>query len=309
MAVANSLGKSALLHYDVFSDPNAVSRSITSAKDGTSIDNLGDLQEATVWSPASTADQTYFVDLGDGTGGTTGPINPTYLAFINHNFGTKGVKFTVQGSDDAIVWNPSRGPFGFANDYPYVSTFEPGLSPAPRRYWRLIFTDIPDTDIFIGQIRFCEATVFPQGPEIGFDPNVEIPRFRSGPRETGFFIEEPTGDNVLRTVRFNYQWLPGSFLNDTTIRTGFRYWWENVGKKGLPTLFHWNAGTPGFFRSDAVLGSVVSDVSENLNGLVNSDYYGISFTVRGKAYPKFCEVVIWHAAPLFAGMISIDVTA
>jgi hypothetical protein len=265
-----------ILRDDFYRRPGATVLTDPDALSGYPATNLRDNLEYKVWRPADTADKEYLVDLGVGNAGA-----PNYIVILNHNMGTKSATFKIQGGTTPAANDVVRGPISPVNDYDYANNFSPSALPA-YRYWKITFGSIPDTELEIGQFLMGRAVIFPQLPERGFDPNISTPVIRSRGFQTGFFVEEDTRNNVLREVSFGFATLPGSFINDFTDPDGFRYWWENFARIGLPSLFMWNSGIPSIYTRDAIWGPVVDGISETLATSRDEDYHDLRFSVVGK---------------------------
>ena len=286
MALEGTIGQTVILTHNFYTLPNVVVIDPTQLSDEFAATNLRDDKDYLLWRPASSAQQIYQVDLGDGTGGTPGPLEPTYLAFIGHNMGSKGVTWTIEGGDDGITWPFSRGTFSFDDDLDWASVFPegPGGPGADtRRYWRLLFDGMVD-ESFISEIFFGQAVEFEQLPQPGFNPQLGRPIYEQSSGEVGVFVDEPTGNNVIRQVRFTFEGLTAEFINNPSTTNGLAQWFSTVGLRGKPAVVMWNAGTPGFFRVDILFGPIVRGITEAFEtGLDSfSDLRTFSFSVIGK---------------------------
>lgn len=286
MALSGTINKTVVMYHDFYQLDGAVVTASSELSDEYSADNLHDDKDYLPWRPADTSDQTWVVDLGDGTGGTPGPMWPTYLAFLGHNLGSQGVMYSLQASTDGIVWSFGRGPFGIGNDLDHAPVFltgPGGTGSTPHRYWRFLFTGVT-ADTFISEIKLGCALSFDQMPQPGVDPQFGSPIYEQSSGEVGFFVEEPTGNNVVRQVRYTFSMLPESFINDTTSEANLTDWIERFAFRGRPFVINWNAGTPGFFRPDILFGPLVRGMTEQFETQLDSwaNKRALAFSVIGK---------------------------
>lgn len=88
------------------------------------------------------------------------------------------------------------------------------------------------------------------GVSVGFDPNDETIEGQFNRSRTGQLMGAVRTIS-MRRARVRLELLDGSFVNDTTDPTGFKFFWDTHASKLKPFLFWWNDGNPGPFEKDA----------------------------------------------------------
>lgn len=121
-----------------------------------------------------------------------------------------------------------------------------------RRFFRLRLTRGTSFIPTVGELQWGTAVRFPDGLEVGFDPNAETINVRANESQTGNFLGT-INNFVQRGATVRVPLLDGSFVNGTAIGD-FREWWDNDGSKMKGFLWWWNPVDA--FRTDALFAIV-----------------------------------------------------
>lgn len=242
---------------------------------GFSFTRLADDKDYLAWRPSTIADKSYAVDLGAGN-----TIEANVVAILGHTLFTETASVTVSHSDTAITgpFTDVVGPFAPSNNRIIVRTFE---SAGAHRFWRVLFSSIDSTSLQVSEVFLGRRIEFPFGIEWrGFDPLEEMPVNRAVRTEQGHVIKV-TSDFSRRLGSWEFRFLPDSFVGDETLFIGFKDWWDTVGSKGLPSVFHWNPGSPGSFEQDGVWAIVRGTMGRPLATQIDSGFRNVSFDFEG----------------------------
>ncbi len=119
-----------------------------------------------------------------------------------------------------------------------------------KKFFRLKLTRGSAFKASLGELQWGQAIRPGIGVEVGFDPTDETIEGQFNRSRTGQILGAVRAFS-MRRARVRLELLDGSFVNDETDPTGFKFFWDTHASKLKPFLFHWNDGNPGSFEKDA----------------------------------------------------------
>lgn len=148
-----------------------------------------------------------------------------------------------------------------------------------RRFFRLRLTRGSGFIPSIGELQWGTRVQFPDGVEVGFDPNVERINARANESQTGNFLGSII-NFVQRSATVRMTLTENSFVTGTTLGN-FKHWWDNDGSKMKGFLWWWNPDDT--FRVDAFFAIVnpSTTLSRPLSTQVSVGRRDIEFEILG----------------------------
>lgn len=225
-----------LIMRDDFFRLEGATATLPASTTGFSGERLRDESKNYQWQADGTGTKHYEVDLGDGTGDTPGALEPEYIAIMNHNLAKSGSTWNLQYSDDGAIWSDATGAQTPPNNRDIVKDVQ-SVGAGARRYWRLEI-EAGATTCAISEVMLGRYVDLDDVLQAGFVPRQNNMRQRVTRSDTGIILRTVAKDP---SAEFSYSidLLRTTLVNSATESTGFRWWWENVGSQGLPSLFHW----------------------------------------------------------------------
>ncbi len=258
----------ALLNDDMFRQSGAVVVDPGSAS-GFPGTRLRDDKDYLRWKSDGAGNKDYDVTL-------SGALTPDSIGIANHNLGSEGAEIEVyEGASAPGALVTTITP---TEDH---DIFRTGIAFSSNVFYRVRVKDAT-ADTQIGQIMLGRRIAFPfanDWPQ--FDPTTERRSSRQSRIQKGHIVRT-VNEFTERLVALNFGLLPFSFLDDATVPTGFRYWWENFGLKGFPSFVSWNAGNPGSFERDCLWGTVRGDRSQPLRTALDTGFRDLRLTFAGR---------------------------
>ncbi len=244
--------------------------------------NLADLRPWNVYKNASaSADMDVETDAG---GGNTSKVD--YFMLAGHDLEDPaddaggGVLLTFQWSDDGAAWNtifsvtPTDG-----------TIIARGFAQLDKRFFRARFTRGGTFVVSLGQMQWGQGVRFPEGIEMGFDPDAERLVSRFNQSQVGNFLGSVIHYRQ-RIGRVDIRLVPDSFIRGNVIGQ-FREFWNNHAALFKPFLWHWNASdddATDVTHEDQAFFAMVDPAVQIARPLVTplvKGFRNLSFTVMG----------------------------
>lgn len=224
-------------------DKDALSVSVAADADFPTT-NLNDDRSFTVYKMGSTATE-LLIKTDAGVGNT---VTVDYFMLVGHDLfdpdsdGNGAITVEFQSSPDDIVYTNIFT--ASLSDNAIIARSFVNAAAITRRFFRLKLTRGAAFKASLGELQWGLAVRPGIGMPVGYDPNDETIEGQFNRSRTGQLL------GAIRTVsmrraRVRLELLDGSFVNDTTDPTGFKFFWDTHASKLKPFLFHWNPGTAG----------------------------------------------------------------
>lgn len=236
-------------------DQDTVSASVAADADFP-VANLNDDRSFTLYKMGSTATE-LLVKTDAGVGNT---VDVDYFMLVGHDLpdpdsdGNGEVLVQFQHSTDDISYTTIFAIGVILGEGPVPSTIiARSFTKETKRFFRLRLTRAAAFKVSLGELQWGQAIRPGIGVAVGFDPNDETIEGQFNRSRTGQLLGAVRAFS-MRRARVRLELLDGSFVNDTTDPTGFKFFWDTHASLLKPFLFHWNpgaAGAPGSFEPDA----------------------------------------------------------
>jgi len=226
------------------------------------------------WMPDTTADKELIVDAGSA-------VAPDAWGLVGHNLFTETTTAALYYSDASAT-----GPWTLEDSYAPTSDedFMRALDGTEsHRYWRILFSSIDATSLFVSEALLGEAVSFSIGLDWrGFDPDDEEPVTSMQRNRLGHVIGVQF-DHSRRRQRWIWPMIPTSELDDATTYTGFGWWRKEIARRNVPALYLWNADeTSQTYQHEAIWGHVTQFPRQPLRTALADGWRRLELEITGR---------------------------
>ncbi len=249
---------------------------VPAAATGFPISNLSNDRPFLAFKPTSTA-TTVDIITDAGVGNTT---DADYFMIVGHDLfdpasdGNGAVTLTFAHSADNSSYTTI-----FTQAATDNLIIPKAFAQFTNRFFRLRLTRAGTFIPTVGEVQWGTALQFPDGLEVGFDPNTENINVRANESQTGNILGA-INNFVQRQATIRIPLVQDTFVSGTTLGD-FKEWWDNNGSKMDAFLWWWNRDDA--FRTDGLFAVVnpSSSINRPWRTQVSGGRRDIEFEVLG----------------------------